>query len=117
MFIPLKQGTDQAYFSESQTSASSWCNMVYDGPNFPWTIRMEASSFSVYDSLNKIQYTCNAINNGLFTGAFLRMENTGDLVLYDGSGNVQWLQGKFNQLLKELHLRKIINEIILTKSK
>jgi len=31
---------------------------------------------------------------GLFTGAYLRIENTGDLVLYDGTGNVQWYQGK-----------------------
>ena len=57
---------------------------------------MQPSSFSVYNSLNESLWTCPVINIGLFTGAYLRIENTGDLVLYDGLGNVQWYQGMNN---------------------
>jgi len=68
--------------------------MIYGGSNFPWTIRMLPSTFGVYDSLNNLLWTCPVINIGLFTGAYLRIENTGDLVLYDVSGNLQWYQGE-----------------------
>jgi hypothetical protein len=63
---------------------------------------MLPSSFGVYNSLSNLLWTCPVINMGLFTGAYLRMENTGDLVLYDGTGNVQWYQGE--KLLKPFHL-------------
>jgi len=33
------------------------------------------------------------------------MENTGDLVLYDGSGNVQWYQGEKYYLVKKTPLK------------
>jgi hypothetical protein len=84
----------QVYFSTSSTSAQSWCNGIHSGPNFPWALKMLPSSFAVYDSLNTLLWTCPVINIGLFTGAYLRIENTGDLVLYDGTDNVQWYQGE-----------------------
>jgi hypothetical protein len=83
-----------SYYTTSSTSAQSWCNGKCCSTNFPWTLKMLPSSFAVYNSRNNLLWTCPVMNVGLFTGAYLRIENTGDLILYDGKGNLQWYQGE-----------------------
>ena len=63
---------------------------MYGGPNFPWQLILSPTSFSIVDNNGAVKYNPNSIYSVTSSGAFLRLENTGILVLYDSNNFMLW---------------------------
>ena len=63
---------------------------MYGGPNFPWQLILSPVSFAIVDNNGAVKYNPNSIYSVTSSGVFLRLENTGILVLYDSNNFMLW---------------------------
>ena len=67
----------------------SYCTNVYGQTNRPWILKLLNNTFQIVDSANNVKFTSNT-SNPQASGAFLKLLDSGLLVLYDSNGLQLW---------------------------
>ena len=63
---------------------------MYGGPNFPWQLILSPTSFSIENKNGDVLYRRPTNPPSSSNGAYLKLENTGSLVLYDSNNVKLW---------------------------
>ena len=67
----------------------SYCTNVYGQTNRPWILKLLNNTFQIVDSASNIKFT-SSTSNPQASGAFLKLLDSGHLVLYDSNGLQLW---------------------------
>ena len=70
-----------------------WCTYTNVFQNRPFTASTQLNTFGIYDSLNNPIWTANVSSNNII-GAYVALQNNGNLVLYDSASVGHWYVGK-----------------------
>ncbi len=74
-----------------QNNVLIWCSGVSGGTNHPWQLILSSSSFSIRDNtVITTKYKPQSMFAPSSTGAYLKLENSGKLVLYDSNRIILW---------------------------